>query len=63
MGIECSFNHFYKKICENYVYGFCPKGPECEKEHVKTVIADIDVTLKQLANFPEEENYIDKNAL
>jgi hypothetical protein len=61
------FLHNPKKICENYVYGFCPKGPECEqfheKVHVKSVIADAETTLKLIANFPDEENWADKNAM
>lgn len=45
------------------MYGFCPKGPECDKEHVKSVIADNETTLKILANFADSENWADKNAL
>jgi hypothetical protein len=43
--------------------GYCPKVPDCEKVHVKSVIADADTTLKILANFPEEENWADKTAM
>ena len=60
LGMFCTFNHAPKKICENYLYGFCPKGPRCEMEHVKTLIADQDLTLKILANFPDNENWADK---
>ena len=63
IGLQCMFNHIHRKICENYIYGFCPKGPECDKVHVKSVIADTDTTLRILANFPESENWADKNAL
>jgi len=37
-GNRCYFQHIYRKICEDYAYGFCPKGPECEKHHPKSVI-------------------------
>ena len=43
--------------------GFCPKGPDCEMYHLKGgVIADSDATLKILANFPDKENWSDRNA-
>ncbi len=45
------------------MYGFCPKGPDCEKEHIKGLIADNETTLKILANFPDNENWADKNAM
>jgi hypothetical protein len=45
------------------MYGFCPKGPNCDKEHIKTIIADNDTTLMILANFPVEEEWADKNAI
>ena len=65
-GVTCGFIHTPKYICEDYMYGFCPKGPECElyhqKVHIKSVIADNETTLKILANFPEKENWTDKNA-
>ncbi|CDW77342.1 protein cpsf-4 [Stylonychia lemnae] len=63
LGIFCSLNHYQKKICQNYMYGFCPKGPDCDLEHIKSVIADNETTLKILANFPDNENWFDKNAL
>jgi hypothetical protein len=47
----------------NYTIGFCPNGPECEFEHVKGILADHDLALMILANFPEHENFTDKNAL
>lgn len=52
------------EICVNYLIGFCPKGPECEFLHLKGgVIADSDTTLKILANFPDKENWSDRNAI
>lgn len=63
MGFFCQLTHNSFKICENYMYGFCPKGPDCEKEHIKGLIADNDSTLKILANFPDGENWADKNAM
>ena len=44
-------------ICLNYVSGFCPKGPKCEKVHLKSVIIDEVSSLKELANFPDSLNY------
>mmetsp|Transcript_31695 Transcript_31695/g.30986 ORF Transcript_31695/g.30986 Transcript_31695/m.30986 type:complete len:282 (+) Transcript_31695:6-851(+) len=59
---DCQFIHMSKKICENYLYGFCPLGPNCDKEHLKTVISEHDTSLKILALFPDSEDYHDKNA-
>ena len=59
----CGLGHFPKRVCINYSHGFCPKGPNCEFEHVKSVIADSDLALMILANFPESENLTDKSAL
>lgn len=43
--------------------GFCPKGPDCDKTHIKSIISDSDSSLRMLANFPEAENWADKNIL
>lgn len=38
---ECIFQHIKPedkiKPCENYEMGFCPKGPNCPKKHVRKV--------------------------
>lgn len=34
--------------------GFCPKGPECDQAHLKGVVADSEMTLKIIANFPDD---------
>jgi hypothetical protein len=60
---QCGFGHYHKRVCLNYTIGFCPKGPECEFEHVKGIIADQDLALMVLANFPEHENFTDKSAV
>jgi cleavage and polyadenylation specificity factor subunit 4 len=62
---SCPFIHnMNNEICVNYLIGFCPKGPECEFLHLKGgVIADSDTTLKILANFPDKENWSDRNAI
>lgn len=44
-------------ICRDYMAGFCPYGPYCEHIHLKAVIIDEMTTLKQLANFPDSENW------
>jgi hypothetical protein len=51
------------KICENYSSGFCPFGPECKYKHLKSVIIGEQSSLKLLANFPDEENWIDSKYL
>lgn len=38
-------------------------GPSCKFEHVKSIVADVDLTLSTLANFSREEDWIDKNAV
>lgn len=50
-------------ICENYAYGFCPKGPTCDKIHLKSVIADNDTSLKILASVADKDDWQDKNAI
>lgn len=60
---ECKFWHGpennYQKVCSNYALGFCPAGPNCKYVHVKSFIAPADLSLKRLANFPDEENWMD----
>lgn len=50
----CTFLHNSQKICKNYMIGFCPKGPECDQAHLKGVVADSEMTLKIIANFPDD---------
>lgn len=60
----CKFMpHNSAKICVNYTLGFCPNGPNCTQVHVKCVIADMETTLKYLANFPDSENWQDRTAI
>jgi cleavage and polyadenylation specificity factor subunit 4 len=65
--MQCQFIHDFSykvEICTNYMIGFCPKGPNCDKYHYKGgVLADSDTTLKLLGNFPDKENWSDRNAL
>jgi hypothetical protein len=42
------------------MHGFCPDGPNCTMQHVRSFIQPTDISLMLLANFPEEENWIDK---
>ena len=69
-GHECRFlnSHYIEaskwqflgvQICQNYQSGFCPYGPECKQKHLKSVIIDEQSSLKVLANFPDQENWID----
>jgi len=32
-----------KKICENYLLGFCPLGPNCEDYHLKGMLNPEDI--------------------
>ena len=50
-------SHVQKVICQNYMMGFCPKGPKCEKEHIKSLIPDNMLSLGMLANFPAEYDW------
>jgi len=45
------------ELCPNYIAGFCPKGPNCKQKHLKSVVIDEQTSLKQLANFPDSENW------
>ena len=56
---QCLQNNFFTKqeICVNYMMGFCPYGPDCKQKHLKSVIIDEQSSLKQLANFPDQENW------
>ena len=44
-------------ICTDFMAGFCPKGPECKFKHLKSVVIDDQTSLKEIANFPQTENY------
>ena len=46
-----------KNLCKNYIAGFCPQGPNCEKVHLKNVIINEISSLKELANFPDSQDY------
>lgn len=66
-GPDCKFfnRHFLSQIqylgkpeiCASYLAGFCPYGPKCNQKHLKLVIIDDQASLKELANFPDEENW------
>lgn len=64
-GLECPFLHDMqeKRICLNFALGFCPLGPECQDVHVKNLLSPRDLQLMVLANFPQEENWSDSQAL
>ena len=47
-----------QEICPNYMAGFCPYGPDCKQKHLKSVVIDEQSSLKLLANFPDQENWI-----
>lgn len=63
-GAECRWinMHFVQafkqqQLCPNYQAGFCPYGPSCKFKHLQCVIIDDDTSLKQIANFPDSENW------
>lgn len=39
--------------------GFCPDGPNCELQHVKSLLQPSDLKLSILANFPLQEDWTD----
>ena len=49
----------FEKACLNYLLGFCPDGPNCKFTHVKSFIAPQDLSLKKIAKFPMEEDWMD----
>lgn len=60
IGDCCQFSHeFPSNICQNFALGFCPLGPNCPFVHVKSLISPQDMQLMILANFPQDENWID----
>lgn len=61
-GLQCPLAHSFTKVCVDYTLGFCPKGPLCEQQHIKSMISDTELALSILANFPEAENWTDRNA-
>ena len=73
LGAECDFFHPFDqgngntdgtRICTNYMLGFCPAGPECKQGvHVRSMITPSDLQLAIIANFPQEENWIDNKIL
>lgn len=44
-------------MCQNYLIGFCPLGPECPKVHVKSMVSPKDLCLSTIANMPAEFNW------
>lgn len=51
------------QLCPEYTAGFCPRGPHCKQRHLKSVVIDEQTSLKNLANFPDEENWAQNTAL
>ena len=55
-------SHVQRDICANYTLGFCPLGPNCDKEHVKSLLKGVEgpLSLTKLANFPIEMDWVDR---
>ena len=51
------------QLCPEYAAGFCPRGPHCKQRHLKSVVIDEQTSLKELANFPDEENWVQNTAM
>lgn len=49
-GMGCKNAHTEKQLCEDYLYGFCIKGPNWEKVHLKSLVSTDDDKFEVLAN-------------
>jgi len=38
--------------------GFCPYGNNCHHKHLKLIIIEQQSSLKQLANYPDQEDWV-----
>lgn len=58
---ECQFLHEYveKPLCQDFLLGFCPLGPQCPGYHLKSMLNPQQLQLAALANFPPQENWCD----
>lgn len=48
------------KICQNYMLGFCPEGPNCPHAHVRYSINPMLLSLMELGKHPKEEDWVDR---
>ncbi len=55
-------SHTIREICQNYILGFCPDGPNCHKEHIKNLIKSDSLSLAALANFPQDYDWVDRSS-
>jgi hypothetical protein len=72
-GEVCDFHHPFDqgdgnvvngtRVCPNYMLGFCALGPECRFVHIKNMVSPHDLELAIVANFCNEENWIDKSKI
>lgn len=44
-------------MCQNYLLGFCPLGPDCPNVHLKNMLSPQDMSLSVIANLPQEFNW------
>lgn len=49
-GRNCKNAHISQEICEDYLYGFCIRGPNWDKAHIKSLVSVDDENLEVLAN-------------
>ena len=50
-GLYCKNAHTEKRLWEDYMYGFCIRGPSWDKVHLKTIVNTEDDDLETLANY------------
>ncbi|KAJ3267464.1 Cleavage and polyadenylation specificity factor subunit 4, partial [Blyttiomyces sp. JEL0837] len=39
---KCRHKHIRKAVCQNYITGFCPKGPDCSFGHPKYELPNLN---------------------
>ena len=44
----CKNKHTPREVCPDWMYGFCPKGPNCKLYHIPSPIAESDDNLDTL---------------
>ena len=50
-GLNCKHAHTERQLWEDYLYGFCIRGPNWDKIHLKSLVSIDDENLEALANF------------
>ena len=61
--VHCPMSHVQRELCPDYQLGFCPRGPNCHREHIKSLIKAEPMSLGKLANFPAECDWLDRSTI